>query len=99
MAAYWLARARIVDAAEYRKYTDLVPAILDKFGGRVLARGGKFKILEGPEDFERHIVVEFPSLERAEACFNSPEYKSAAVFRRSGAGINELVIVESGDAT
>ncbi len=99
MAAYWLARARIVDAAEYRKYTDLVPAILDKFGGRVLARGGRFRILEGPENFERHIVVEFPSLEQAEACFNSPEYNEAAAFRRSGAGINELVIVESGDAT
>ena len=99
MTAYWLARARIVDAAEYRKYTDLVPEILDTFGGRVLARGGKFKILEGPENFERHIVVEFPSLEQAEACFNSPEYKKAAAFRRSGAGINELVIVESGDAT
>jgi uncharacterized protein (DUF1330 family) len=99
MAAYWLARARIVDAAEYRKYTDLVPAILDRFGGRVLARGGKFKILEGPENFERHVVVEFPSLERAEACFNSPEYIEAAAFRRGGAGINELVIVESGDAT
>ncbi len=99
MAAYWLARARIVDAAEYRKYTDLVPAILDKFGGKVLARGGKFRILEGPENFERHVVVEFPSLERAEACFNSPEYIAAAAFRRSGAGINELVIVEGGDAT
>ncbi len=99
MAAYWLARSRIVDAVEYRKYTDLVPAILGKFGGKVLARGGKFNILEGPENFERHIVVEFPSLERAQACFNSPEYNEAAAFRRSGAGINELVIVEGGDAT
>ncbi len=99
MAAYWIARARIVDAAEYRKYTDLVPAILARFGGKVLARGGKFRILEGPEDFERHVVVEFASLERADACFNSPEYVEAAAFRRAGAGINELVIVESGDAT
>lgn len=99
MAAYWLARSRVVDAVEYRKYTDLVPAILAKFGGKVLARGGKFNILEGPENFERHVVVEFPSLERAEACFNSPEYTAAAAFRRSGAGINELVIVEGGDAT
>ena len=99
MAAYWLARARIVDAAEYRKYTDLVPGILDKFGGKVLARGGRYNILEGPENFERHVVIEFPTLEQAEACFNSPEYNEAAAFRRAGAGINELVIVEGGDAT
>jgi len=99
MPAYWLARARIVDPVDHKKYTDLVPDILAKFGGRVLARGGRCKILEGPENFERHVVIEFPSLERAEACFNSPEYREAAAFRRAGAGINELVIVESGDAT
>ncbi len=99
MAAYWLARARIVDAVEYKKYTDLVPGILDPFGVKVLARGGRYNILEGPENFERHVVIEFPTLEQAEACFNSPEYVEAAAFRRAGAGINELVIVESGDAT
>ena len=99
LTAYWLARARIVDPVEYKKYTDRIPGILAKFGGRVLARGGRFKILEGPENFERHVVIEFPSLEQAEACFDSPEYREAAAFRRAGAGINELVIVESGDAT
>lgn len=99
LTAYWLARARIVDPVEYKKYTDRIPGILARFGGRVLARGGRFKILEGPENFERHVVIEFPSLEQAEACFNSPEYEEAAAFRRAGAGINELVIVESGDAT
>lgn len=99
MVAYWVARARIVDPVEYKKYTDLVPDIIGKYQGKVLARGGPFRILEGPENFERHIVIEFPSMERAQACFDSPEYRKAAAFRRAGAGINELVIVESGDAT
>lgn len=99
MVAYWIARARIVDPAEYKKYTDQVPGILTKYGGKVLTRGGAFKILEGPENFERHVVIEFPSLEQAEACFNSAEYREAAAFRRGGAGINELVIVEGGDKT
>jgi uncharacterized protein (DUF1330 family) len=99
MAAYWLARVHIVDAVEYKKYTDLVPGILKKFNGKVLARGGRYQILEGPEDFERHVVVEFPTLEEAVACHQSPEYQQAAAFRKNGAGINELVIVEDGDAT
>jgi uncharacterized protein (DUF1330 family) len=99
MVAYWLARARIVDPVEYKKYTDLVPDIIARYGGKVLARGGNFRILEGPENFERHVVIEFPSMEQAETCFQSPEYRRAAAFRRDGAGINELVIVESGDAT
>ena len=99
MVAYWCARAKIVDPVEYKKYTDLVPAILKKYNGKVLTRGGNYKILEGPEKFERHVVVEFESMEAAVACFESPEYKEAAAFRRAGAGINELVIVEEGDLT
>lgn len=99
MVAYWLARAHVVGPVDYKKYTDLVPDILSNYGGKVLARGGPFRILEGPEKFERHIVVEFPSMAQAVACHQSPEYQAAASFRLGGAGINELVIVESGDAT
>ena len=31
MPAYWVARSKINDPAEYKKYTDLVPAILAKY--------------------------------------------------------------------
>jgi uncharacterized protein (DUF1330 family) len=99
MPAYWVARSKVNDPAEYKKYTDRVPGILKKFGGKVLARGGRFKILEGPEKFHRFVVIEFPSLEQAVACHDSPEYREAAAFRRTGAGEVELVIVEGGDAT
>ena len=99
MPAYWVARSKVNDPAEYKKYTDRVPGILEKFGGKVLARGGRFKILEGPEKFHRFVVIEFPSLEQAVACHDSPEYREAAAFRRTGAGEVELVIVEGGDAT
>ena len=99
MTAYWVARSRINDPAQYKKYTDLVPEIIARFGGKVLARGGKYRILEGPEKFERFVVIEFPSMDQAIACHDSPEYREAAAFRRGGAGEVELVIVEAGDAT
>jgi uncharacterized protein (DUF1330 family) len=99
MPAYWVARSRINDPAEYKKYTDRVPGILAKFGGKVLARGGRYKILEGPETFHRFVVIEFPSLEQAVACHGSKEYQEAAAFRKDGAGQVELVIVEGGEAT
>ena len=99
MPAYWLARSKINDPQEYKRYTDQVPAIIAKYGGKILARGGRFQILEGPEKFHRFVVIEFPTLEQAVACHDSPEYTSAAALRRSGAGEVELIIVESGDAT
>ena len=100
MPAYWLARCKINDPVEYKKYTDLVPAIIAKFGGKVLARGGRYQIMEGPEKFTRYVVIEFPTMEQAVACHRSPEYQAAAAYRRKdGAGEVEQVIVESGDAT
>ncbi len=99
MPAYWVARSRIHDPVEYKKYTDLVPGIIEKHGGKVLARGGQYQIMEGPEDFHRFVVIEFPTLQAGVACFESPEYVAAAAFRRAGAGVVENVIVESGDAT
>ena len=94
MPAYWVARSKINDPVEYKKYTDLVPDIVAKFGGRVLARGGKFQIMEGPDKFHRFVVIEFPTFEQGVACFTSPEYDRAAAFRRSGAGEVETIIVE-----
>ena len=99
MAAYWVARSKINDPIAYKKYTDRVPGIIGRYGGKVLARGGRFQILEGPQKFQRFVVIEFPSLEQAVACHESAEYREAAAFRKDGAGEVELVIVEGGDAT
>jgi uncharacterized protein (DUF1330 family) len=99
MPAYWVARSKINDPVAYKKYTDRVPGIIARHGGKVLARGGRFKILEGPEKFGRFVVIEFPSFEQAVACHDSPEYADAAAFRRDGSGEVELVIVEGGEAT
>ena len=99
MAAYWIARARVDDPVQYKKYTDQVPAIVAAHGGRVLARGGRHRVMEGPTTFHRFVVIEFASFEAAVACFESPEYQAAAALRRGGAGIVENVIVEGGDAT
>src|SRR3954447_22123990 len=99
MPAYWVARSRINDPVEYKKYTDLVPGIIAKFGGKVMARGGRYQIMEGPDKFQRFVVIEFPTFEQGGACFTSPKNEQAAGFRRKGAGEVETVIVEAGDAT
>ncbi|MBT7362881.1 MAG: DUF1330 domain-containing protein, partial [Rhodospirillaceae bacterium] len=53
MPAYWLARSTINDPVEYKKYTDHIPAIMEKYNGRVMARGGENKVLEGETPYER----------------------------------------------
>ncbi len=94
MPAYWIARSKVNDPVEYKKYADQVPPVLAKFGGRPLARGGRFQIMEGPQKFQRFVVIEFPTLEQGVACFSSDEYQKAAAFRRDGAGEVEIVMLE-----
>jgi uncharacterized protein (DUF1330 family) len=95
MVGYWIARSKVNDPDQYKKYTERVPGILQKYGGKILARGGRFRILEGPEKFRRFVVVEFPSFEAAVACYESSEYLEAAAHRRKdGAGELEIAIVE-----
>jgi uncharacterized protein (DUF1330 family) len=96
MPAYWVARATITDPTTYKKYTDRVPDIVKRYGGKILARGGRYQIMAGPERFERYVVIEFPSFEQGVTCFESPEYQDASVFRRAGGEV-ETVIVEGVD--
>ena len=55
--------------------------------------------MEGPNEFHRFVVIEFPTFEQGVACFQSSEYDEAAAFRRSGGGGVELLTVDGCDAT
>ena len=99
MKAYWVARSKIINKVNYKKYTDLVPSIIEKYNGKILARGGNFKVLEGTDQFHRFVIIEFPSLEDGKRCWSSKEYQKASSFRKNGSGVVDLILVESGDAT
>ena len=100
MPAFWLARSKINEPVAYKRYTDQVPSIIAKHGGKVLARGGKFEIMEGPDYFERFVVIEFPRLEAGVNCCRSPAYDDAARHRReNGVGEVQTVMLEAGEFT
>ena len=84
MVAYWIARVRVTDPQEYGKYAELAGPAIAKHGGRFLARGGPVVTLEG-EEYPRNVVVEFPSVEAAQTCYNSPEYQEAVAFAKDSA--------------
>lgn len=92
MKAYWIAHVTVTDTAAYTGYQALAPAAFAAHGARFLARGGAHEVLEGPA-LDRHVVIEFPSLAAARACYHSPEYQAAKA-RRDGAAMAHVVIVE-----
>ena len=99
MKAYWVARSKIINKVNYKKNTDLVPDIIEKYNDKILARGGNFKLLEGTDQFHRFVIIEFPSLDEGERCWSSKEYQKALSFRKNGSEVVDLILVESGDAT
>jgi uncharacterized protein (DUF1330 family) len=55
--------------------------------------GGKTITLEGPEETRRVVVLEFPSLEKAEAFFRSDGYQAAKKLRE-GAAEGSFIVVD-----
>ena len=99
MKAYWVARSKIINKVNYKKYTDLVPDIIEKYNGKILTRGGNFEVLGGADQFHRFVIIEFSSLEHGKRCWSSKEYQKASLFRKNGSGLVDLILVETGDAT
>ena len=92
MPAYWIAHIEVTDADRYGQYAKLAGPAIAAFGGKFLARGGKHLQLEG-NDRARNVVVEFPDIATAEACYRSPAYQEALSFARDSA-VRDLVLVE-----
>lgn len=92
--AYLLVQVDVTHEDRYAEYVKVAPDIVQKYGGRYLARGGRSLTLEGPPARSRVVVIEFPSYEAAERFYRSPEYSEARRLRE-GAAAAQFVIVEA----
>lgn len=93
MSVYMIIEIKeIMDKDKYGEYIKKVPSIVEKFGGKYLARGGKIKVVSGDWNPGRVIILEFASMDKFQAWWNSPEYQSVALLRESSAKTNAIVI-------
>ena len=93
MSAFVIARiASIHDPVRYEEYKRLVPATLEPFGGRFVARGGEVAVLEGDWSAQRVVIVEFPSMERARAWWSSAAYAPARALRQASSTGTLLIV-------
>ena len=89
---YWIARVDVRDSERYKDYVTTAKPAFERFGANFLARGGALTELEGKAR-ARIVVIEFPSVQHAIDCYNSPEYQAAAKIRQEIADA-EMMIVE-----
>ena len=92
MPAYVVADVTRTDLERARRYSELAGVSVERHGGRFLARGEEITVLEGAWDPERLVIIEFPSVEAAQAWYESPDYREARE-AREGAGTWEMVVI------
>ena len=93
MAAYIIVQANITDKEKYKEYLNKVTSIVEKYSGEYLVRGGKYKKMLGNWDYERTVVIKFPSFKLAKDFHNSPEYEPVKKIREENS-IGNLIIIE-----
>jgi uncharacterized protein (DUF1330 family) len=93
MPGYIVLESEIIDQEKYDKYRQMAGASIEQYGGRFIVRGGNPVRLEGDWSPKRLVVIQFPSVEKAKAWFNSPEYAPAKAVRKEAALI-KMVVVE-----
>jgi uncharacterized protein (DUF1330 family) len=93
MPAYLIANIEVTDPAGFERYRTEVPAVIAAHGGRYLVRGGEKRVLEGNLPLQRLVILEFPSVQAAQAFYDSPDYAPLLKLRLDSTR-SDAVIVE-----
>lgn len=96
MNGFLIARFDMTDPeaapAAYKNYVEAAGPAYAAHGAQFLVRGGEAHPLEG-ESRARNVVIQYPDVETALACYRSETYQKARTFRLPVAE-GEIVIVE-----
>ena len=99
MKYYVVAEMDVTDPGWVRDYVQTVTPMVERHGGRYLARTSSVEKLEGergrPQVF---LLVEWPSREAAMAFYESEEYRPYRESRLAGS-MSELVLIAGEDMT
>ncbi len=92
MKAYVILRITVHDPEKLKSYQQVAPSIIDKFKGKMLARGGEVVSLEGAKDDRRTVMIEFESMATAKEFYTSPEYVEAIALRKDAASFDAFAV-------
>lgn len=81
MKGYVVFQENVFDQSKFDRYKSMSPQSIKKYGGQFVVRGGQIDTLEGEFEFERIVVIEFPSVEAARSWYYSIEYADAKELR------------------
>ena len=89
---YWIARIDVHNMDGYKDYVAQNGAVFAKFGARFLVRGGKTVPMHGTPPAQRVVIVQFESLEKAQAWANSAASKAAFAIGEKYGKLNDFIV-------
>jgi uncharacterized protein (DUF1330 family) len=94
--AFVVAAHRMRDLVAFQPYADEVGAVVQRFGGRFLARSAKAEMLSGDFVSDRAVIIEFPRAADAMAFYVSDVYAPLMKIRHAASDPRFLVMARSG---
>jgi uncharacterized protein (DUF1330 family) len=91
--AYLVGLVTVKNKDWVKDYRPKTAELLKKYGGRILVRGKPAEVLEGSApEADAILVVEFPSMEKASAWYNDPDYQPLIELRQTGAEVDFVLV-------
>jgi uncharacterized protein (DUF1330 family) len=92
MAAYLVVEVTgVSDEAGLGEYVTQVPNLVQRYGGRYIARGPA-QVIEGEHHPGMLVLLEFPNLEQIQAMYDSEEYAPLKALRQRSSSMNFLAV-------
>ena len=94
MSAFFLFdNVEVHDPDKLAEYAEKVAPVVARYGGKYRIVGGNTRVLEGQWKPTYPVLIEFETLEQAEAWYGSDDYEPLKRLRRSAA-VNTGVLIE-----
>lgn len=81
MPAYLIAHLEVTEPEEFEKYRAVVPAVIERYNGRYLVRGGDIEVLEGDWRIPRLVIIAFDGMAEARHFYHSADYQEILPLR------------------
>ena len=92
MAAYLVVEVLgVTDEAGLVEYGTTVPSLVERYGGRYIARGPAH-VLEGEHQPGMLVLLEFPNLEQIQALYDCEEYAPLKGLRQRSSSMNFIAV-------
>ena len=92
MPVYLIIDITVIDPDVYGEFVEQVPAVVEQYGGRYLARSAEVSTMVGDWQPEWIVLIEFQTIEQVQEFFASPEYQALVPLREQSAATRAIIV-------